>query len=44
MFYGDFMKKCKDFTPSFGDKSAGCCIMTSHRLTLPFSPGIFDQK
>jgi hypothetical protein len=35
---------CEDFTPNFGDKRTGCCITTTHCLTLPFSPGKFDQK
>jgi hypothetical protein len=38
--YGDCVK-CKDFAPNVGDKRASCCITTTHRLTLPFSPGIF---
>jgi hypothetical protein len=38
------MKMCKDFAPNFGDKRTGCCI-TTHCLTLPFSPGnFFYQK
>jgi hypothetical protein len=42
--YGDCMKMCEDFTPNFGNKIIGCCITTTHCLTLPFSQGIFDQK
>jgi hypothetical protein len=26
------------FAQNFGDKRTGCCITTTHRLTLPFSP------
>jgi hypothetical protein len=37
-FYGDCVKVCKDFAPNFGDKRTGCCITTTHRLTLAFSP------
>jgi hypothetical protein len=32
------MKIYEDFAPNFGDKSTGCCIMTTHHLVLPFSP------
>jgi hypothetical protein len=32
------LKMCEDFAPNFGDKRTGCCI-TTHDLTLPFSPG-----
>jgi hypothetical protein len=35
------VKMCEDFAPNFGDKAAGHCITTTHRLTLPFSPGNF---
>jgi hypothetical protein len=41
MFYGDCMKMCEDFAPNLGDKRTGCCITTTHHLTLPFSPGNF---
>jgi hypothetical protein len=27
---------CEDFAPNFGDKRAGFCITTMHRLTLSF--------
>jgi hypothetical protein len=40
---GDCMRMCEDFTPNFGDKT-GCCIMTTHHLTLPFSPTNFWPK
>jgi hypothetical protein len=30
---------CKDFALNIDDKRTGCCIMTTHHLTLPFSPG-----
>jgi hypothetical protein len=36
-FYGDCMKMCEDFTPNFSVKTTGCCFMTTHCLTLPFS-------
>jgi hypothetical protein len=39
--YGDCVKMCEDFAPNFGNKGTGCCIMTTHRLTLPFPPGNF---
>jgi hypothetical protein len=42
-FYGDFVKMCEDFAPNFGDKRTGCCITTTHILTL-FSPGNFYRK
>jgi hypothetical protein len=35
MFYSDCVKMWEDFAPNFGDKNTGCCIMTTHRLTLP---------
>jgi hypothetical protein len=42
MFYGDCSK---DFAQNFGDRRTGCCIMTAHHLTLPFSAGnFFYQK
>jgi hypothetical protein len=44
MFYGDCMKICEDFSPNVGSKTTGCCIMTVHNLTLPFSPGNFLPK
>jgi hypothetical protein len=37
-FYGNCMKVCEDFAPIFGDKRIDCCIMTTHSLTVPFSP------
>jgi hypothetical protein len=40
-FYGNCVKMCEDFAPNFGNKRTGCCITTTHRLTLPFSPGNF---
>jgi hypothetical protein len=40
-FYSDCMKMCEDFDLNFGNKRTGCCIMTMHHLTLPFSPGNF---
>jgi hypothetical protein len=45
MFYGDCVKMCEDFAPKFGDKRTACCITTTYRLTLNFSPGnFFYQK
>jgi hypothetical protein len=35
---------CEDFTPNFGNKRTGCCFMTTHLLTLPFSPRNFWHK
>jgi hypothetical protein len=39
--YDEWMKMREDFAQNFGDKRAGCCITTTRRLTLPFSPGNF---
>jgi hypothetical protein len=36
--YSDCTKMCKDFALNFNSKRTGCCIMTVHCLTLPFSP------
>jgi hypothetical protein len=38
------MKMCEDFTQKFGEKITGCCIKTTHPLTLPFSPEMFLPK
>jgi hypothetical protein len=35
-FYSDCVKICEDFAQNFGDKTTGCCIMTTHHLTLFF--------
>jgi hypothetical protein len=44
-FCGDALKMCEDSAPNFGDKRIGCCMTTTHRLTLPFSPkNFFCQK
>jgi hypothetical protein len=43
-FYSNCMQMCEDFSLNFGDKGTGCCIMTTHRLTLPFSPENFRPK
>jgi hypothetical protein len=32
---------CEDFVPNFGKKRTACCIMMTHYLTLPYSPGNF---
>jgi hypothetical protein len=35
MLYGDCVKMCEDFASNFGDdKRTGCCVTTTHRLTL----------
>jgi hypothetical protein len=39
-FYSNCVKMCEHFAQNFGNKRTGCCI-TTHRLTLPFSPGNF---
>jgi hypothetical protein len=44
MFYGDCVKMCEGFTPNFGDKRTGFCIMKTHRLTFTLSPGNFLPK
>jgi hypothetical protein len=44
MFYSDLVKMCEDFALKFGDKMTGCCIMTTHHLALPFSPGNLCPK
>jgi hypothetical protein len=38
------MKMCEDFALNCGDKRIGCCITTTHFVTLPFSPGNFFTK
>jgi hypothetical protein len=43
-FYGDCLKMCEDFEQNFGGKRISCCITTTQRLTLPFSPGNFWLK
>jgi hypothetical protein len=30
---------CEDVAQNFGDERTGCCITTTHLLTLTFSPG-----
>jgi hypothetical protein len=35
-FYGDCMRICEDFALNFGDRRTGCCIMTTHHITLLF--------
>jgi hypothetical protein len=36
-FYGDYLEVCEDFAPNFGDRTTGCCIMTtqSHASFFP---------
>jgi hypothetical protein len=43
-FYGYCMIICEDFASSFDGKGTGCCVMTTQRLTPPFSPGNFWAK
>jgi hypothetical protein len=43
-FYGDCVKTCEDSAPNFGDKTTGCCITTTHRLTLSFFTREFLTK
>jgi hypothetical protein len=43
-FYGDCVKMCEYFLRNFGYKRTGCCITTTHRLTLPSSPGNVYQN
>jgi hypothetical protein len=42
--YGDCMRMCEDFALNFGNKRAGCYIITTCYLTLHFHQGIFYQK
>jgi hypothetical protein len=42
--YGDYVRMCEDIALNFGNKDTGYCIMTTHRLTLSFSPGNFLTK
>jgi hypothetical protein len=44
MFYGYCVKIYEDFFANSGIKGTGCCIITMHHLTLPFSPGSFWPK
>ena len=43
-FCGDCVKKCEDIVTNFGENRPGCFTMTTHRLTLPFSPISFWRK
>jgi hypothetical protein len=43
-FYGDCVKMCEDFALNFGVNRTGCCITTTHHLTLSSSPGNFWLK
>jgi hypothetical protein len=43
-FYGDYVRMCDDFTLNVCDWRTGCCITTTHHLTLPFPPGNFWPK
>jgi hypothetical protein len=40
MFYSNCVKMWEDFALNFGNKRTGCCITTTHLLTLLFSPNI----
>jgi hypothetical protein len=42
--YGNRLKMCELIAPMFGDKRIGCCITTTHRLTLPFSTEFFTKN
>jgi hypothetical protein len=44
MLYYDCMEMCEDFVLNFGDKRTGCCITSTHHLTLPLSPRNFWPK
>jgi hypothetical protein len=44
MFHSYCMKMWEDFALDFGVRRAGCCITTTHRLTLPLSVGNFWTK
>jgi hypothetical protein len=44
MIHGEYVKMCKDFAPNFDDITTDCCIMTTHRFALPFSPENFWPK
>jgi hypothetical protein len=37
-YYGDCVKMCEDLVTNFGYKRTGCCITTTHCLTLAFLP------
>jgi hypothetical protein len=37
LFHCDSVKMCQRFSPNSGDKKTGCCISTTHRITLLFS-------
>jgi hypothetical protein len=43
-FHDDRVKTREDFAPNFDDKRTGCCITTTHRLTLSFSSENFLPK
>jgi hypothetical protein len=42
-FNGDCVKMYEDFNPNFGNEGTGCCITTTHHLTL-FLPGNFFTR
>jgi hypothetical protein len=44
IFYSNSLNISEDFVPNFDDKRTGCCITTTHRLTLTFSPRSFLLK
>jgi hypothetical protein len=44
MFYSDYVEMCEDFAPNLDDKRTGCCITTTHLLTLLLHQGSVDQK
>jgi hypothetical protein len=43
-FCGNCVKMCKHFSPNFENKRNGCCITTTHHLTLLLHEGFFLTK
>ena len=43
-FYGDCVEMCEDIVPNIAENRPGCFTITTHRLTLPFSPISFCRK
>jgi hypothetical protein len=44
-YYCDVLRRfCERIRPNYVDKRTGCCSTTTHRLTIPFSPGNFRPK
>jgi hypothetical protein len=38
-FYGDWVTMWEAVAPNFGNKRTGCCIITTHRITISFLLG-----